>query len=348
MPNPHSRRRAFAISGLVILLALIVFGLCIWKAAIKWPHIPANSPRAAGYKFGLAMAPVIWTALAGIAGYAAYRLFRRSDAAANMVAGLVLLVPATMLSIGAVGYMMHTPGAKPAQRPSGADSNRLADSTRIQPPGPPAAAPTSTPRPPVPQPRAAAPGRAQDAPPPVPAQPPQSEAENPALVRTLADLSREIDSEVGGLLIQAEAVFADLQKPPRRDRTAINQRMKDLAAFGEASERLAERLRGLVDEAKRRLAAAGISEHDTMSSAIRYGMHGPMRATACDAYARLCEAGREEAQHLLDNLTKWSLDSKGEVTSKDLMVQGTARGHRMRIKMILDDKARLDKALRGE
>lgn len=354
------RRRGFAVHGLVVLLAVVVLGLGLYKASVVW-GATARTPYASGYKVGVTAAPFIFIGGAALLGWVAYRVTRRSEGLANGVAGLVLAFPATLWGIQVGNYWISGPKTQANASQSGRQAATGSPATTTQQalrntlesmkssPSSGRAPMPSTPRPATPLPPRTGDAGATGSPPaPVP-QPVRVE-EDPKIKATLEALTVEVDADAAKVAALAETAAATLAKAPRRDRTGLKKRLAEIAALEEAAKALAARAEKLKDEAANRLTAAGVEKDEVFHASVRYSVESGamLRGIAAGDLLRLCEAGREETEFLDQNFAKWNLGRDGEVDSKDVMVKGRARGFRMRIDSALDRKADIIERLKGK
>lgn len=360
------RRRGFAVHGLVVLLAVVVLGLGLYKASFVW-GVKTHTARASGYKVGVTASPFIFIGAAALLGWVAYRITRRSDGVGNGVAGLVLAFPAALWGYQVGNYWMNGSKAAPQQALGGASapsSTRQALRNTLESmkspvgagraPAPTGALPPGSPwQPLVPErgpgqaPTGAAPASgapASSPPKPVPIE------EDPKIEATLEALTFEVDADGAKVAALAETAAASLAKAPRRDRPGLKKRLAEIAALEEAAKALAARAEKLKDEAAEKLTAAGVEKDEVFHASVRYSMESGamLRGMAAGDLLRLCEAGREETEFLDQNFAKWNLGRDGEVDSKDVMVKGRARGFRMRIESALDRKADIIERLKGK
>lgn len=354
------RRRGFAVHGLVVVLAVVVLGLGLYKASVVWGQ-KTRTAYASGYKFGIVASPFIFIGGATLLGWIAYRITRRSEGTANAVAGLVLAVPATMWSIQVGNYWINGSKAntatqgRQASAPTGGSSAtatqqalRSTLESMKSPVGAGRAPTPTTPRPatPVPPPT----GATGTAPAPIPPAAPVRVEEDPKIKQTLEALTVEVDAEAAKLADLAETTAAAWAKAPRHDRAALTKRLQEADALGVAARAMLARMDKLKDEAAVKLSEAGVDRNEGFSASIRYSIDsGAMsRGIGARELSQMCEAAREEANYLRENFTKWSLGRDGEVESKDVIVKGRAKGFRMRMDSYLDRKADIIERLKGK
>ena len=302
--------------------------------------------------------PIIFAIV--VAGLA-YLIFRKSDTAGNAGFTVVLLIATVgrlVVMTGLIPQGTSTRSLIRGNSPSATPPSQGTSTPNRARPAPPTPRPAqasgpTNPAPFIARPVAPAPqAPASQAPAsraPAERTPPPQRADDPRIATELKALTEDLDAAAGALSLQAEQVMDALAKPPRADRAGLAQRQKDLEALKKASTDLEERFGGVQDEAQKRLAAL-IPASEAFPASVRFAaqFNGGWRASACRDYASMCDAAAEETQFLLDNLGKWSVDAKGQLTSKDLMISGRARGFRMHVDSYLGRRANIAERLRGK
>ncbi len=361
------------IHGVVLALGLVALALGLYKAWVI-ASVPTRTSYETGYKFAIILAPFIWTGVAALVGWVAYRLRGRSTVAANVGAGVILSAVAAIWGLQIGNYLVNGPSrtnlalaatatpssALPAPTPIRRTPAPVGLPPASRPPDPPPAAPdmgSSAPAEASLVPETSGPPSRADAPPPQaprirpprPA-PPAPAAENPAIQKTLDALTDELNTAAGSLLLMADSLMDTVSKPPPHLRTAIEKSVKDAAALQTAASDLAARFRATKEEAEKRLVAAGVPAGEAFSQAVRYSLKrsSGFQTVACEDYGRLCDAVREEGEFLLENISRWSRDGKGEFVSKDGHLKVRQTGYRFRVTAITDRRADLADKLRGK
>lgn len=358
-------RRAFSISPLVVLLVAALVALVAWRAYVRIDHIPANYPGAAQLKSKTISNSVVTVlfivALAGGVGAAAYFAAKKSDRAANAGIGVVLLLGVGVFAYQAYNYLANGRGATGSTPQVVSDqrsaAERLADSTqaaqqrmqantdrmreemsrmqeRAREAATPMQAPPSTPSgPAATPPTPATPARPASPPPARPAAPAVDRTPNPAIEQTLDSLTKELDSQTEAYTAMVNRFMESVQRSPQRSMPVMDQRRADAKALKAAGKLLAERFRGLSEEAQKRLEDAGLSSHEATSERIRYEVkvRAMSRAMACGELDRLCDNVKEECDLLHQSYNNWKYDSKGALSSNDRMLEAKARSIRSQI-----------------
>ncbi len=346
-------RAGFSISAFSLLMLLVFLAVA---AAQLW--LESGRPG-----FGVALVTIFLATpivLALIVAALAYLVFGKSDTAGNGGFTAILLIA----TVGRLAYMtgMIPKGTSSRTLLRGGAGTPLNQGTRpsatpTQPPlttaqaaGQPRPTPAASNSPALRQAPVNAAGPAPRTAVPAATSNPDPAAETAAIKVVLDQLGKDLDTEAGALSLAAEQVMDEAERPPRAERRAVEQRLQNAAALKQRAAVLQEKFDGLQEEAQKRLADVGITKDTAFSASVRYSIEakGMWRSGACRDYASMCDAVADESLYLRDNLGKWTVDAKGEVTSKDLMVKGRAQGLRMMVESYTRRRSDIADHLRGK
>lgn len=348
MNAPSLGRGGLTINPFVFLLFLVLIVLAVWQA---WQllDIASNAPPSAystGNKVGIVMGctlgVLIATAIAGGVGAGMYFVTGRSELAANLGIGIVML-----LACGAYGFSNYLIATRPppaaantgVQPPAPSPTSlrneaaelmasqqramrEQADAVKNWRPGVGAGAPPSS----TPSPRGTAAGTpVPQAPQPAP--PPPSPVSNPEEERkakaALDPVRDEMNAKVTAFLAEATPLAESLAKPPKALRSDLDARASSTAALEGKADELEGYLRSIDGRAESALKAAGLDLSGQIRQKIVFAqsIDAFAKANACGAYKRLFDAGLEEAQALRDSAGQWRTDSAGQMISTDRSLQ---------------------------
>lgn len=376
------RRAGLTINPFVFMLLLVLIGVACWRAwvandilqSVNAAGAGGSQAYKAGVKMGVYLAPVLVTvlccAVAGGVGAGLYFIFGRSEGAANLGIGLVLLI-----AISLYGYDTYLGATQPRTAPATATQNPGANLSRqmldqmeaqrkaqqaqidqlrermipvpVNPssegtgtqgpasasrPGPNApASGTATPRPPLPA------AVASD---------PEAERKAKAAIDPIRD---ELNAKTAAFLASANPLVDALGKPPKAIRSDLDARIKTTSEMKEKAAELETYLRSTDQRVESALKNAGIDLGEQIRNKVAFSQASDTfsKAIACGAYQRLFDAGLEETQTLRDNAGKWRFDAAGTITSTDTFLQSTLRRLReavsSRLRDIPDAKSKLNR-----
>lgn len=368
MKTVKQTRRGFALSGGVILLALVLLILMGIRVAITWSNAPGGA-YGMGYRIGGIAAPFLLLLIVWGIGWMVYRASGRSDAAGNATMGVIIALAAAGQGYKLYEYWTNGPAKKPAQTPSLADrsidqlkksNERLQELMKgpsklsgapVNPrPTPVNPAPTGIaipPPSPSQTPPPAATGPAINFTPPPPRAVPKPSTD-PAVQAALDQLQSEVQAQIEAAIKTLEPALAAVTKPPRTDMTDLKKRASLLETARPELKKLAERLRGLGEEAKAAASKAG-SENDLRDSIkLEQKFGGMARAFACESLMRLVDQAVDETQLLKDRFGQWKVGKDGKFESKDFQLQSAANSARFYIDSRMQTKGEDLRKLRGE
>jgi len=160
-------------------------------------------------------------------------------------------------------------------------------------------------------------------------------------------MTAEMESEISALAGNLEATFTDWSKAPKHDMRVLDARRAAATDLKAKSNALSKRLDDLQREAQNKLVEAGVEQFAAQSESIRFtSRFGAMRRShACDSIVRACDRVIDECDLLKPAFSKWSIDAKGEITSKDFAFKGRANGLRSQIEFAVRDSDELRQRL---
>ena len=170
---------------------------------------------------------------------------------------------------------------------------------------------------------------------------------DPKVKAALDALTAELASEVSAMWSDVDAAFTDWAKAPRHDMRVLDSRRAAAADLKAVADRLGKRFRDVSREAQNRLVETGVERSIAQGEAGRFASDycGIWRATACDTIERAAGRVIDECEYLKKDFSKWNLDAKGDLTSKDFAFKGRANGLRSVAEFSVRDKDDVRKTL---
>jgi hypothetical protein len=167
----------------------------------------------------------------------------------------------------------------------------------------------------------------------------------------IAAIEEPLLTSIDNVARQANKLLPTLSRRCPHEIRLVNERLAEIEALRTAAESLDKSLSTLQEDLEAKLIAAGSSGPDAHIISFRWA-HEQFKDTprhfGAQSLTRLCEKARAEHEFLRDNIAKWTIDSKGELKSKDTAFKQQADSNHFFVKAEADRRDSITNQLRGQ